>query len=303
MMRAYELHRFDGPSALRLVDAPEPSPGDDVLLDVHAIGINFPDLLATQGLHQHKPPLPYIPGCEIAGIVRAAPEASEWVPGQPAAAFLWQGGYAEVASVPAHSLVAVPYGTSLSTAAAMVVNYHTVLFGLDRRGHVSEGETVLVLGAAGGIGSAAIQVSHGLGARAIGGVANEEQRETALAAGADDVLVLEQGFSAAVRELTNGRGVDAVLDPLGDWLFDEALRALAPEGKIVIIGFAAGKIPELKVNRLLLRNASAVGVAWGAFLEIDGNYMGEAGRKVNRMMEAGAVDPPIGARYRFEELP
>jgi NADPH2:quinone reductase len=205
--------------------------------------------------------------------------------------------------VPAHSLVEVPDGTSLSTAAAMVVNYHTVLFALDRRGHVREGETVLVLGAAGGIGSAAIQVSHGLGARAIGGVPSQEQRETALAAGADEVLVLKKGFSAAIRELTDGRGVDAVLDPLGDWLFDEALRALAPEGRILIIGFVAGKIPELKINRLLLRNASAVGVAWGAFLEIDGSYMGEAGRKLNGMMQAGHLDPPIGARYRFEQLP
>jgi NADPH2:quinone reductase len=302
-MRAYQLEKYEGPSALRIVDAPEPTSDGDAVLDVHAIGINFPDLLATQGLYQHKPPLPFTPGCEIAGVIRSAPEGSGWSPGQHAAAFVWDGGYADVATVPLNALVAVPEGTSLTAAAAMVVNYHTVLFALDRRGHVQSGETVLVLGAAGGIGTAALQVANGLGARTIGGVANEEQRATAQAAGADDVIVLSEGFSKGLREMTDGRGVDAVLDPLGDWIFDEALRSLAPEGRILIIGFAAGAIPQLKINRLLLRNASAVGVAWGAFLDLDQTLMATQGAKLNEMLLAGDVDPQIGARYSFEEIP
>jgi NADPH2:quinone reductase len=274
-----------------------------VLLDVHAIGINFPDLLATQGLYQHKPEVPFTPGCEVAGVVRSAPEGSGWEPGQRVAAFLWQGGYAETASALPRALVAVPDGTSLSDAAAMIVNYHTVLFALERRGQVKQGEVVLVLGAAGGIGTAALQVAHGLGARAIGGVADEGQAETATAAGADDVIVLKEGFSKQMKELAGGRGVDAVLDPLGDWIFDESLRGLAPEGRILIIGFAAGGIPALKINRLLLRNASAVGVAWGAFLDIDPELMATQGARLNQMLAAGHLQPAIGARYEFEQIP
>jgi NADPH2:quinone reductase len=185
----------------------------------------------------------------------------------------------------------------------MVVNYHTVLFALDRRGKVTAGETVLVLGAGGGIGTAALQVANGLGARTIGGVGNKQQLETAKAAGADDALVLTEGFSAQIRELTGGRGVEAVLDPLGDWLFDESLRALAPEGRILIIGFAAGQIPNLKVNRLLLRNAAAIGVAWGAFLDLDTTLMRAGGARLNEMLVAGHLRPQIGMRYRWEQIP
>ncbi len=162
---------------------------------------------------------------------------------------------------------------------------------------------MLVLGAAGGIGSAAVQVGRGLGARVIGGVANEDQLDAAREAGADDVLVLRQGFSAAVRELTNGRGVDVVLDPLGDWLFGEAIRALAPEGRILVVGFAAGAIPELKVNRLLLKNVSAVGVAWGAFLDIDPGLMRRASSAIAEMYESGVLDPLIGAEFTFFDIP
>jgi NADPH:quinone reductase len=303
-MRAQELHSYDGPAGLQLVDRPEPEPqADEALVEVHAIGVNFPDLLATKGQYQHKPDLPFVPGCEIAGVIRRAPVGSGWEAGQRIGAFLWQGGYAEVARVPLRAMMPVSDGTELATAAAMVVNYHTTLFALERRGQVREGETVLVLGAAGGIGTAGMQVAKGLGARVIGGVADEGQADVASAAGADDVVVLEEGFSKRIRELTGGRGVDAVLDPLGDWIFDEALRALAPEGRILIIGFAAGQIPKLGVNRLLLRNASAVGVAWGAFLDLDPNLMRTAGERLNQMLAAGHVRPQIGARFAFEEIP
>jgi NADPH:quinone reductase len=185
----------------------------------------------------------------------------------------------------------------------MVVNYHTVHFALSRRGRVQPGETVLVMGAGGGIGTAAIQVARGLGARAVAGVADENQAATARAAGAPEVIVLERGFSARIRELTSGRGADAVLDPLGDWLFDEALRALAPEGRILVIGFAAGQIPQVKVNRLLLRNVGVIGVAFGAFLELDPGLMGEQARALDRMVADGVVRPQIGARFDFERIP
>ncbi len=161
----------------------------------------------------------------------------------------------------------------------------------------------MVLGAAGGIGYAAVQIGRGLGARVIGGVANDDQLDAAREDGADDVLVLRHGFSAAVRELTNGRGVDVVLDPLGDWLFGEAIRALAPERRILVVGFAAGAIPELKVNRLLLNNVSAVGVAWGAFLDIDPRLMRRASAAIAQMYESGVLDPLIGAEFPFDDIP
>jgi NADPH2:quinone reductase len=302
-MRALELERCEGPEALRLVEAAEPLADGGVLLELHAIGINFPDLLATQGRYQHKPPLPFIPGCEMAGVVRSAPAGSEWQAGDRAAAFVWQGGYAEVAAVPLNALVPAAHDTPFITAAAMVVNYQTVHFGLARRGQVQAGESVLVLGAGGGIGTAAVQVAKGLGARVIAGVANEARASTATAAGADEVLVLAEGFARQVRQRTDGRGVNAVLDPLGDWIFDEALRALAPEGRILIVGFAAGGIPQLKVNRLLMRNVSAVGVAYGAFLDLDANLMRDTGAALAEMLARGVVDPHIGAHYQFEEIP
>lgn len=305
-MKAFTLSAYDGPDALRLADVPAPDPESSdpgVVVSVRAIGINYPDLLITQGRYQLKPELPFVPGCEIAGVVDTAPPGSSWGVGDRVAAFVWRGGYAERALVPESMLMRLRDGIDFTTGAAMVVNYQTTHFGLSRRGQLTSGETLLVLGAAGGIGTAAIQVGKGLGARVIGGVADERQAETATAAGADDVLVLGEGFAGAVRELTDGRGVDVVLDPLGDWMFSEALRALAPEGRILVIGFAAGGIPELRVNRLLLRNVSAVGVAFGAFLESDAGLMGRAGEALNDMYQAGIVRPQIATRYRFEEIP
>lgn len=303
-MRALELTAFDGPDALRPADTAEPhADADGIVVDVRAIGINYPDLLMTQGSYQVKPPVPFVPGSEIAGVVREAPEGSGWTVGDRVAAFVWAGGYAERVYVPLNAVFPLPDDMDFRTGAATIINYHTVHFALSRRGALRTGESLLVLGAAGGIGSAAVQVGKGLGAHVIGGVATEAQLEAAHEAGADEVLVLDQGFSAAVREMTGGRGVDVVLDPLGDWLFGEAIRALAPEGRILVVGFAAGGIPELKVNRLLLKNVSAVGVAWGAFLDIDTELMVRASRSIADMYSAGSLRPLIGQQFDFEGIP
>lgn len=303
-MQAFQLTDYIGPDGLAPVDieAPRSTPGE-VILQVRAVGINYPDLLMTKGLYQHKPELPVVPGCEVAGTVVSAPSGSGWKRGDRAAAFVWQGGFAQQVAVSVNSIVRVPDSISFETAAAMVVNYHTVHFALSRRGVVKPGETVLVMGAAGGIGTAAIQVARGLGARVIAGVADVGQAKTAEAAGAQEVLVLQPGFAQSLREMTHGRGVDVVLDPLGDWLFDEAIRGLAPEGRLLVIGFAAGGIPEVKVNRLLLRNVSVAGVAFGAFLEMDDKLMRQQAKSLDRMVGDGVVNPHIGARFGFDELP
>lgn len=302
-MRALQLETYDGPEALRVTEVPEPAAGDDVVIDVRAIGINFPDYLITTGQYQHKPPLPFVPGCEVSGVVRSAPAGSGWEAGDRVAAFVWTGGYAEQVAAPARSVYRLPDSMDFLTGAATIVNYHTVHFGLSRRGRLAAGEKLLVLGAAGGIGTAAVQVGKGLGAHVIGGVADPGQVDAATRAGADEVIVLAEGFSAAVRELTDGYGVDVVLDPLGDWVFGEAVRALAPEGRILVVGFAAGEIPTLRVNRLLLKNIDAVGVAWGAFLDIDDQLIAKASRDIGEMFERGVVAPIIAGNFRFDQIP
>jgi NADPH2:quinone reductase len=303
-MKAYQLERYGGPDALRLAEVPLPScDRDQVKVAVRAIGINYPDLLITQGLYQLKPGLPFVPGCEIAGVIEEAGDGSEWRLGDRVAAFVWQGGYAEHVAVPANMLMPLRDEIDFATGAAMVVNYQTTHFALARRGQLRRGETLLVMGAAGGIGTAGVQIGKGLGGRVIGGVADEGQTDTARSAGADEVLILREGFSQALRELTGGRGVDVVLDPLGDWMFGEALRGLAPEGRILVVGFAAGKIPELRVNRLLLGNVAAVGVAFGAFLDLDPGLMRRAGEALCDLHVRGVVRPQIADRYGFEDIP
>lgn len=307
-MRAFRLHSYDGPSGLSLDEVPEPS-GDTerAVVDVRAIGINFPDLLLTKGQYQRKPDTPFTPGCEVAGVIRSAPEGSGWSRGDRVMAFIWDGAYAESVAIPVRSLVAIPDDMGFDVAAALVVNHHTVHFALARRGHLRAGENVLVMGAGGGIGSAAVQVAKGLGARVIAGVSAGEtgrsQVSVAEESGADDVIVLEKGFSAQVRDLTGGEGVDVILDPLGDWLFDEGVRALASEGRILVVGFAAGDIASLRTNRLLLRNVSAVGVAWGATLDKDPALLGWGAEALHRMYADGSVRPQIGQRFSFDEIP
>ncbi|MFE4667519.1 NADPH:quinone oxidoreductase family protein [Streptomyces sp. NPDC056716] len=303
-MRVFQLTEYRGPAGLEQADVPAPVPGPDgVLVGVRAIGVNFPDLLLTKGEYQYRPDLPVVPGCEVAGVVLQAPADSVWTPGDRVAGFVREGGFAERAVLPPTSIVPIPDAMDFATAAAMVVNYHTVHFALVRRGQVRPGESVLVMGAGGGIGTAAVQVALGLGASVVAGVADEGQTAIARAAGATEVIVLGPDFARRVRELTGGRGVDAVVDPLGDWLFGEALRALAPEGRLLVVGFAAGRIPEVRVNRLLLRNVSVTGVAFGAFLERAPGLMAEQARSLDRMVADGTVRPRIGARFRFEDLP
>jgi len=303
-MRAFRLHSYDGPAGLSLDDVPDPDgDADTAVVQVRAIGINFPDLLLTKGQYQRKPEPPFTPGCEVAGVIRWAPADSGWSAGDRVMAFVWDGSYAESVAVPVRSLVAIPDDMGFDVAAGLVVNHHTVHFALARRGGVKPGQSVLVMGAGGGIGSAAVQVAKGLQARVIAGVAGEHEATVAKESGSDDVIVLERGFAKTVRDLTDGAGVDVILDPLGDWLFDEGVRALAWEGRILVIGFAAGDIPSLKTNRLLLRNVSAVGVAWGATLDKDPSLLAWGADALHRMYAEGSVRPSIGHRFTFEEIP
>ncbi len=292
-MRAVQITSLDGPAAVEVVEIPEPVAGPgQVLVDVHAAGVTFPEVLQSRGLYQVKPALPFVPGSEVAGLVRSAPVGAAVRAGDRVAAFPMLGGFAETVALDAGMVFPLPDRLSFAAGAGLPMNYLTVDFAFVRRGRLRAGETVLVHGAAGGIGTAALQLAGALGARTIAVVSTEEKAETARAAGADDV-VLADGFLAAVKEVTGGRGVDVVLDPVGGDRFTDSLRSLAPEGRLLVVGFTGGDIPTVRVNRLLLSNVDVVGVGWGAFALATPGYLKEQWSRLLPHLESGALNPPL----------
>ena len=300
-MRAVQVPALDGPEALVVVDVPEPVAGPDaVVVDVHAAGVAWPDLLLTRGEYQLRPAPPFSPGAEVAGLVRTAPEGSGLVPGQRVVVLCGVGGWQETVVAAPSNVLPLPDGVSLSAAAGVPFNYLTVQFALRRRGRLQAGETVLVHGASGGIGVATLQLARAYGARTIAVVSTEAKAAAAREAGADEV-VLADGFLARVGELTGGRGVDVVLDPVGGDRFTDSLRALAPEGRLLVVGFTGGEIPTVKVNRLLLHNVSVVGVGWGAFLAVQPGLLQEQWAEVRDLLERGQVRAVEGPTYPLEQ--
>ena len=304
-MRAVQVTSLGGPSAVEVRDVPEPEAegifGPQVLVDVHAVGVSFPDLLLSKGEYQLKPDLPFTLGVDFAGVVRSAPDGSALSPGDRVAACLPHGGAAETVGLGPDSVFPLPDGLSFEQGAAIPMNYLTAQFALKERGQVREGETVLVHGAAGGVGTATIQVAKGYGARTIAVVSTDEKADVARRAGADEV-VRTDGFLQAVKDLTDGQGADLVMDVVGGDLFTDSLRALAPQGRLLVVGFVAGSIPEVKVNRLLLNNVDVRGVGWGAYAMVRPGFMAEQWRELEPMMAAGVIEPPIGATYELEDF-
>jgi NADPH2:quinone reductase len=299
-VRAVHISKLEGPAALEVVDVDEPSGDGMVLIDVHAAGVTFPEVLQSRGEYQIKPPLPFVPGSEVAGTVRSAPVESGFSAGDRVAAFPGLGGFAEVVAAMPQAVFPLPEAVSFPAGAALPMNYLTMHFALTRRGGLRSGETVLVHGAAGGIGTAAVQIAKGLGARVIAVTSSEEKGDVARRAGADDV-VNSQGFRDGVKELTGGAGVDVVVDPVGGDRFTDSLRSLAREGRLLVIGFTEGEIPTVKVNRLLLNNVAVVGVGWGAFWMRDPSYLQEQWADLRPLLEAGKLDPVIGSTHSLED--
>ncbi len=300
-MRALQLQRLDGPEGLALVDLPEPEAGDQVLIDVVASGVSFPDLLLTRGQYQAKPPLPFVPGVEVAGVVRRAPAGAAVREGDRVMAFTMFGGFAEVAAAPPEMTFRIPDSWSFEAAAGMVMNYHTAHFALHRRGRMKSGETVVVHGAAGGVGTATIQVARGGGARVLAVVSDERKAEVARKAGAHEVLLSTGDWVQQVREKTDGRGAEVVMDPVGGDIFDLSLKCLAPEGRLLVVGFTSGRIPSVPVNKLLLRNIDVVGVAWGAFLMQDPAMTPAIAQELAALAAQGFVHPLVGPVYPLEQ--
>ncbi|HEU4515444.1 MAG TPA: NADPH:quinone oxidoreductase family protein [Nocardioidaceae bacterium] len=302
-MRAVQVVRLEGPAGVDVVDVPEPTASDSqVLVDVHAVGVSFPDLLLSAGQYQLKPEPPFQLGVDFAGVVRSAPEGSGFSAGDRVACVLPYGGGADVVATDPESVFPLPDSMSFEQGAALPMNYLTAQFALgELRGRLKEGETVLVHGAAGGVGTASIQVAKGYGARVIAVVSTEEKAQVAKDAGADEAVLVD-GFLAAVKELTDGRGVDVVVDVVGGDLMTDSLRSLAPLGRLLVVGFTAGAIPEVRVNRLLLNNIDVRGVGWGAYAMAREGFMRRQWEELLPMMESGAVNPPIGTSYPLEEV-
>ncbi|MHB8245344.1 MAG: NADPH:quinone oxidoreductase family protein [Acidimicrobiales bacterium] len=299
-MRAVRVSRLEGPDAVEIVDIIEPAGrADQVVIEVHAAGLNFPDVLLSRGEYQMRPSLPFLLGSEVAGIVKRAPVSSGLHAGDRVVAFPGLGGFAETAVADRAAVFSLPDHVSFATGAALPMNFLTVHFALSRRGRLKAGETVLVHGAAGGIGTAAIQVAKAFGARVIAVVSDEVKKAVARDAGADEVIGIER-FKDAAKQLTGGRGVDLVVDPVGGARFTDSLRSLAVEGRLLVIGFTGGEIPTVTVNRLLLNNIEVVGVGWGAFWMGDPSYLQVQWVELLPMVSDGRINPPIGATFPLE---
>jgi NADPH2:quinone reductase len=306
-VRAIQIVDLTGPDqALRLAELPEPepshmlTPGSGVIVDVHAAGVSFPELLQTRGEYQLKPPLPFVPGSEVGGIVRSAPDGASVGAGDRVAALCVLGGFAEVAVAPVFLCFKLPDELDFAQGAALILNYHTAYLALKLRGRLAAGETVLVHGAAGGVGTACLQVAKGLGARTFAVVSSDRKEQVAREAGADEVLRSDGPWKDQATELSGG-GVDMVLDPVGGDRFTDSLRSLAERGRLVVVGFAGGPIPEVKVNRLLLRNTEVIGAGWGAYVMSKPDVCIAIGAAIAPLIEQGFVRPLVGARIPLEQ--
>jgi len=306
-MRAIQIVDLTGPdSALAPVELPEPepshmlTPGAGVVVDVHAAGVSFPEVLQTRGEYQVKPPLPFVPGSEVAGIVRSAPDEAQVRPGDRVAAFCMLGGFAETAVAPEFFTFPLSDALDFAQGAGLILNYHTAYFALKLRGRLAEGESVLVHGAAGGVGTAALQIAKGLGARTIAVVSSDDKERVAREAGANEVVRSDGPWKDQAKELSGG-GVDVVLDPVGGDRFTDSLRSLAENGRVVVVGFTGGSIPEVKVNRLLLNNTEVIGAGWGAYVLAKPEVNREIGEGVLALAEQGFVAPIVGARFPLED--
>lgn len=292
-MKAVQLNATDGPSSLALadVDAPTAEPGT-ILIDVAYAGVTFPELLQSRGQYQMQPPLPYTMGSEVAGTIRELGEGvTGFSVGDRVLGVAGTGAYAEVMAVPAASVLPLPESVSLQSGAGMPMNLLTADFALRVRGKIEAGQSVVIHGAAGGLGSALVQVALASGAEVVAVVSTQEKADTVANLGAQHV-VFADGFKDAVKEIFP-RGVDLVADPVGGDRFTDSLRCLSTFGTLLVLGFTAGQIPEVKVNRLLLGNISVAGVGWGAALAGRPEMVAQQWETLWPHLSAGDLNPAI----------
>ncbi len=296
-MHAWLCETLDGPQSLKWRELPTPRPAaDEVLIAIHAASLNFPDLLIVEGKYQFRPELPFAPGAEFSGVIEAVGSAvSHLRPGMPVAALAGSGGFATHACVKALQVMPLPPGFALRDAAAFAFTYGTAHHALIDRGALQAGETVLVLGAAGGVGTAAIQVAKAAGATVVAAASTDAKCELCRDIGADHAINYSNtDLREALKSLTKGRGVDIVFDPVGGTWAEPALRSIAWRGRYLVIGFAGGQIPALPWNLPLLKGASIVGVFWGDFVrrepEANARMLGTLASQYARDMIKPVID-------------
>lgn len=307
-MRRILVTRHGSPNDMQITEAPSPTPGPgEALIEVHAIGLNFPDLLVISGAYQTIPPLPFAPGKEVAGVVKAlGPGARRLKVGDRVMAQIENGGYAEEIVAPEVHCFRMPAGLSMTKAAAMGLAYSTAWFGLVDRARLQPGETVLVTGAAGGCGVAAIQIAKALGARALGVVGTQEKADFLSAQGADKTIVagerdLRDVLKAEVAAANDGRGADILFDPVGGAMFDAGLRALGWSGRAVIVGFAGGGPTQIRSNYLLIKHISVHGLHASDYRDFKPHLLHEAMAAMFTLFAMARLDPPVCAVHAFED--
>ncbi|OLU24217.1 NADPH:quinone oxidoreductase family protein [Pseudomonas sp. PA27(2017)] len=287
---------------LEAVDSPSPK-GNEVLIEVQAAGVNFPDTLIIEGKYQFKPPFPFSPGGEVAGVVSTVGDkVANLKAGDRVMALTGWGGFAEQVAAPAYNVLPVPASMDLTTAAAFGMTYGTSMHALRQRAGLKPGETLLVLGAAGGVGLAAVEIGKAMGARVIAAASSAEKLEVARNAGADELIdYSEQSLKDEVKKLTNGQGVDVIYDPVGGPLFEEAFRCMAWNGRFLVVGFAAGGgIPTLPANLPLLKGAALVGVFWGSFAQRQPADNADNFRQLFAWHAEGKLKPLVSQTFPLE---
>ena len=307
-MRAWQVEELGDPeNVLTLNEVEDPSPkAGEVLVEVEAAAMNFFDILLCKGEYQEKPDLPFTPGAEVAGRILAVGEGTELEEGARVLATpqLPRGGFAERISVPEPSVYPIPDEMPYKDAAALHIVYQTAFFALHRRAGLLEGETVLVHAGAGGVGSAAIQLARAAGARVFSTAGGEEKVEVCRKLGAETAVdYRKENFVEVVKEATEGRGADVIFDPVGGDVFDGSRRCVAFEGRIVVIGFAGGRIPEAPANHLLVKNYSVLGLHWGLYGKLMPHLIRDAHEELIGLYKAGDINPLVYEAVSFEDLP
>ncbi len=306
-MRAWQFDAFGSPrEVLKLREVATPRPGEqECLVRVRALALNFPDMLLVEGKYQMKPELPATPGMEAMGVVEEAGPGSRFRKGQRVQVSQLHGSFAEAFVAPDAFLLEVPEGMSDEQAAGFHLTYQTSYFALVHRAALRPGEWLLVHGAAGGVGTSAVQLGKALGARVIATAGGAKKCEVAKVCGADAVIdTRTQDFVAEVKKLTEGRGADVIYDPIGGETFEKSTKVIAFEGRLLVIGFASGVIPTISVNRLLLKTASVVGLQWGAYKMFAPEKVEAAHRELSALFAAGRIHPVVyERRFEFEQLP
>ena len=302
-MKAVLCKAFGPPESLVIEDVPSPTPArGEAVISVKSASVNFPDVLIIQNKYQMKPPLPFSPGSELAGLVKSVGDGvTSFKPGDAVMAITGYGAFAEEVAVDASRLLKIPAGMDFSHAAAFGLTYATSEHALCDRGALKAGETLLVLGAAGGVGIAAIEIGKILGARVIACASTDEKLAVCRAHGADEgINYATEDLRERIKALTDGKGADVVYDPVGGPYTEPALRSVAWRGRLLVVGFAAGDIPKIPLNLTLLKGCSIVGVYWGDFTRREPQRFAEAMEKLGRWFAEGKLNPHVSATFPLE---